>query len=285
MADDDLPSGVILLDRPRQRPAEPEPDPDAGSGDGHPLAPHPRIRHRRLAVQRDQGRRRLQRIGWMAGGVSTLVIAAALAQTPLFDVDRVEVDGATRIDAATVLWAAGIAPGHALLTLDEAGAERRIEDLPWVAEADVVRDWPGTVRVVVTEREPAALVQVDPALPPAVVDGTGRVLDVGGQVPPGLVTVIGGPSRLVEGEVVPATARDALRVAVGAAQRVPGAVVSVSRDLEATLTGGGLVRFGSTAALEEKLVALATVLSDVDVTNLAVLDLRVPGSPALTRNN
>jgi hypothetical protein len=82
---------------------------------------------------------------------------------------------------------------------------------------------------------------------------------------------------------VPATVRDALRVAVGAAERAPGAVVSVSPDLEASLAGGGVVRFGSAEALEEKLVALATVLSDVDLTDLAVLDLRVPSSPALTR--
>jgi cell division protein FtsQ len=307
VADDELPSGVVLLDRPRRRRSRPGPSDPApgrpaegpgdparpgtsgpttdttGATDAAPAAPHPRIRRRRLAVQRDRGRRRLHRVTWVLAVVATVVTGAALAQTPLLDVDRVQVAGADRTAVATVRWAAGIARGDALLTLDEAGAEQRVEELPWVAEADVVRDWPGTVRVAVTERTPAALVQLGTGLPPAVVDAHGRVLDVGGPVPPGLVTVTRGPGRLTEGATVPATVRDALRVAVGAAERAPGAVVSVSPDLEATLAGGGVVRFGSAEALEEKLVALATVLSDVDLTDLAVLDLRVPSSPALTR--
>jgi cell division protein FtsQ len=288
--------------RPRQAP---RPGPDDGDTDpaargaaggnapgegkaseaGDPGAtPHPRMRHRRITVQRDQGRRRLARLTWAAGATATVIGVAALAQTPLFDVDQIEVEGVGQTTPEAVLWASGIRRGDALLTLDEAGAEDRIEQLPWVADADVVRDWPGSIRITVTEREPAAVVQPQPGGSAAVVDATGRVLSMAGLPLPGLITVTGAPGRLAEGERVPTTVRDALAVAVGAAQRVPGAVASVSQDLEATLAQGGVVRFGSTAELEEKLVTLATFLSDVDLTNLAVLDLQVPGRPVLTRH-
>jgi hypothetical protein len=43
------------------------------------------------------------------------------------------------------------------------------------------------------------------------------------------------------------------------------------------------VRLGPPDKLEEKLVAVETVLGQVDLSRLAVLDVRVPASPAITR--
>ena len=62
------------------------------------------------------------------------------------------------------------------------------------------------------------------------------------------------------------------------------AVASVSTDLDAVLVEGGTIRFGSTARLDDKVTAAQTVLDQVDTGCLEVLDVRVPGSPALTRN-
>jgi hypothetical protein len=61
-------------------------------------------------------------------------------------------------------------------------------------------------------------------------------------------------------------------------------VASVSTDLDADLVEGGSLRFGSTEQLEAKVTAAKTVLSDVDLSCLETLDVRVPGSPALTRD-
>jgi cell division protein FtsQ len=286
MADDELPSGVVLLDRPRSG-APDDGDGPARETPAEPLAVvglHPRMERRRLDVQLDRKRRRWRRALQVLAAIALLVVGAALAHTPAFDVDELRVEGVSHTSEAAVRWASGIHPGDALLTLDESGAERRIEELPWVARADVVREWPGTVRIAVREREPAAAVRSGDQVLPAVVDRTGRVLDIGALVLPGTVTVTGvAPGRIAEGEVLPAAARDALRLALGARERVPGAVASVSIELDATLTRGGIVRFGSAAALDEKLVALATFLTDVDLANLDVLDLRVPGSAAITR--
>jgi hypothetical protein len=61
-------------------------------------------------------------------------------------------------------------------------------------------------------------------------------------------------------------------------------VASVSSGLDAALAAGGEVRFGSVEDLDDKIVAMETVLGDVDTTCLELLDVRVPGSPALTRH-
>jgi hypothetical protein len=65
---------------------------------------------------------------------------------------------------------------------------------------------------------------------------------------------------------------------------MPGVVASVSTDHDAELVEGGAIRFGDTDDLDAKVTAAKTVLSDVDTACLELLDVRVPGSPALTRH-
>ncbi|HEY8547555.1 MAG TPA: FtsQ-type POTRA domain-containing protein [Acidimicrobiales bacterium] len=245
---------------------------------------HERMRARRIAVRREEGLRRLRRLAWGLGVVTALVVGLALAQTPFFDVDRIQVVGAGgQVSAASVRWAAGVHRGDALLTMDEHGAERSIEALPWVADADVRREWPNTVRITVTERAPVALLDSGPGLPQAVVDAEGRVLQIGGELPGGLVTVTGVPATLAEGQPLPEVARDALELALRASARLPGEIRSVSPALEAELAMGGVARFGSLDRLDEKLLSLATVLARVDMTCADVLDVKVPGTATVSR--
>jgi len=49
------------------------------------------------------------------------------------------------------------------------------------------------------------------------------------------------------------------------------------------LRAQGVVRLGDTGRLGPKLVAAEAVLGDVDAARVAVLDVRVPDTPVLTR--
>jgi hypothetical protein len=49
------------------------------------------------------------------------------------------------------------------------------------------------------------------------------------------------------------------------------------------LVAGGVVRLGAATDLGSKLRAADTVLTDVDVTNLCAVDVRVAAAPSLTR--
>jgi cell division protein FtsQ len=277
---------------------------DGGKGPeaGTVIVDH-RMRARRIGVRRDAGQRRLRRITLVLAAVAVLVGAAAASRSPLLDVDRVVVAGGEHTTADDVREAAGVRLGDALVSVDVDVVRERVERLPWVAQATVVRGWPSTLKVQVTERAPAALVPVtgDHA---ALVDREGRVLSIERTVAPAadgpedgeavteappevpaglaLLTGVGGP--MTEGGVLEGDARDALRVAVVAAERMPGVVRSVSVALEAELVAGGVIRFGDAEELDAKVVAAKTVLEQVDLACLAVLDVRVPGSPALTRH-
>jgi cell division protein FtsQ len=250
---------------------------------GPPVVVDARMRSRRIAVRRDQGRRRLKRFTVVLGVIAVLVAAAAATQTPLLDVDGVRVDGATHTDAAEVRRLARIATGDPMVGVDTGAAAARIEGLPWIARATVARSWPGTIEIDVTEREPLATVEVGDGRA-AVVDQDGRVLEVTRQPPAGLLEVTGVRGRIAQGEELGSGTRNALAVVRALGERLPGVVASVSSDLDAALAAGGKIRFGSTNDLDDKIVAVETVLADVDISCLELLDVRVPGSPALTRH-
>ncbi|HET6775527.1 MAG TPA: FtsQ-type POTRA domain-containing protein [Acidimicrobiales bacterium] len=274
----------------------------------------PRMRARRIRVRRDAGKRRLRRLTLVLAVLALVVGAAVAARSPLLNVDRVEVTGADQTSVGAVLEAAAVEPGEPLVLVDVDAAARRVEELPWVDDATVARRWPSTVEVQVSEREPAALAQVTGAHI-ALVDAEGRVLaierwpddgrtgpaggpgdggaEAGGEGAPAegapagparlaVLTDVDGP--VVEGGTLDHDAGEALRVAVAVAERMPGAVASVSTDFEAELADGGIIRFGDAERLDAKVTAAKTVLDQVDLSCLAVLDVRVPGSPALTRH-
>lgn len=286
-----------------------------GPRGGHGKAPRvavavdPRMRSRRIHVRRAQGRRRLRRITLGLVVAAAVVAAAVATQTPLLDVDHVQVTGADGARVDEVVDAAAVAADQQLVSLDGAAVAQRVEELPWVASAQVRRSWPATVRIAVTPRRVVAAVQVTDGHI-ALVDAEGVVVSIGpgaaapgsddqpgdgGAAPAGdeaaagddlatplVLTGIDGP--IAEGEPLDEGARDAITLASAVDEHLPDTVASVSIDLDAELLQGGVVRFGSTEDLDEKITAVKTVLSDVDTACMELLDVRVPGSPALTRN-
>lgn len=250
----------------------------------------PRIRARRIAVQRDVGRRRLHRLGFVAGAATLALCAVGLAISPLLDVDRVVVVGAERADPDVVRRAAGVDLEDPLVTLDAAGAAGRVRAVPWVATATVERAWPSTVRISLVEREAvAALLRSDGRA--ALVDAGGRVL---ADVPAGEVGVL-----LVSGLAEPGPPGSTVGGADGAidvARGLPASLLPRSHGLrvepDGTMglrlaLGEGeepvLVVLGDGRRLPEKLTALTTVLASVPLTDVAVIDVAVPSAPALTR--
>jgi cell division protein FtsQ len=276
------------------------------------VAVDPRMRARRIGVRRDAGQRRLRRITLVLLLVALLVGAAAASRSPLLDVDRVTVEGGEHTTADEVRREAAVQLGEPLVSVDVDAVRERVERLPWVDHATVSRRWPSAVNVQVTEREAVALVPVTGSHA-ALVDAEGRVLSIERSVPPAtdgpdaptgaggeggqdaavvpppglpeglaLLTGVGGP--IVEGGVLEGDAREALEVALALSDRLPGVATSVSVDLEAELAAGGVVRFGGADEVDAKVTAVETVLDQVDLACLAVLDVTVPGSPALTRH-
>ncbi|HET7489101.1 MAG TPA: FtsQ-type POTRA domain-containing protein [Acidimicrobiales bacterium] len=246
----------------------------------------PRFRRRRIEVRRAEGRRRLHILLGCLASVAAAAGGVGLSRSPLLDVDRVEVQGARRTPRPAVVAAAGLAGHPAMVDVDTGDVARRLRRLPWVRTAEASRRWPGTVRIQVTERRPAAVL---PAAGGAwaVADATGRVLAVEPDRPPGL-PAIGDVDRPQEaGAAVPAAAGPALRVAAALPADVRARVSDVATvaggEVQLWLGPDSVVRLGPPVDLGLKLTALATVLARVDLSGIRVIDLRVPTAPALTR--
>lgn len=275
------------LEQPRDARPLAEDGPEAGPVPRASVPMDPRIRRRRIDVRRDEGRKRLR---ILLGCVSVVVLvlgAVGAGRSPLFDVDYVDVRGADQTARREVVDAGGLGGHPALLDVDTAAVALRVEALPWVLDAVARREWPGTVRIDITERRPAAVLPAT-AGRWALADRTGRILRISGDKPSGL-PVIGNivpPERA--GASVPAVATPSLRVAAV----LPTSVRERVADI-ATLEGGvvelqlvppgGVVRLGPPVDLEEKLSVLATLLARADLANVRVIDVRVPRAPSLTR--
>jgi cell division protein FtsQ len=77
--------------------------------------------------------------------------------TSRFGIRTVAIDGGKRLAHEQIRRAAGVEIGKNLLSFDTAQAEQRLLKDPWVSSARVTRELPGTLRVVLSEREAVAI--------------------------------------------------------------------------------------------------------------------------------
>ena len=254
------------------------------------MAIDPRIRARRVAVRRAEGRRRLRFLLVAAGLVGVAVGAWGLTRTPLLDLDHVRYEGVPVDDMAEVQAAAGLRPGTAMFDLDLGAVAGELTALAWVERAAADREWPGTVRIVVEPRRAVAVLGTteDAAF---LVDAEG-VLMRPAPADAGLPRVAVEPAvglgevqaDALPGIAVAAALPDDLRpwveaVTVGG---VDGSDARVALGLD--LIGSAEVALGSGDFVADKLTAVRTVLERVDLTCLDVIDVAVADSPVTTRD-
>ncbi|MHB8328910.1 MAG: cell division protein FtsQ/DivIB [Acidimicrobiales bacterium] len=242
----------------------------------------PRLRQRRAAVSRAQGRRRLRVV--MAGTAAAVLAVVALAglHSSLLAARHVKVSGALHTGTAAVLRTAGLAGAPPLIDVNPSAAAARLDGLPWVARATVSRQWPDGVVVDVVERVPVAVVERRGG-GVAVVDATGRVLAWDTSPPPGLITIVSPALAGRPGTVMGAAARPALAVAEATAGALRTRVLSVTTTSDGTveldLGGGVQAVLGSASDVVSKLRALWSVLSGAPPVGPEVIDVSVPGEP------
>lgn len=228
---------------------------------------------------------------WIAIGVLGLLSLAGGAwlavHAPVLALRRVEVTGRlVHTDPAAIRAAAALGTGGPVLLADLGGAKRRIERLPWVAEVQVTRRLPGTVRIRVVEREPVAWAAGTDGVP-WLVDGTGRVLAPTGTPPDGLVEVrgldaVGRPGRWVRPRRVVrllGALDEALGRYVGRVERRRGGVVLVLRaGPDGSVPPVGEVRLGAARQPERQSAVAVAILGAMDE-RAGYLDVRVPDAP------
>ncbi len=272
--------------RPRRSPAEPSPSSRTGGG---------RWSRRLLVV--------------LAVAVVAAGAAAAVVYAPATAVDAVgvEVAGSDEVAAAElaaeVERVAGVAPGDPWLLVDPSAVRRRVAALPAVGSVAVRRTWPDAVTIRVAPRRTVALLELaggpdrDPdGGPVAEIAPGGRVarLLAEGEPPSALVGTITVDASLLPGGLpaVGSALVDPVRRAVLVVEQFPVDLRAILADgrlagdasLEFVLRDGGRVRMGELDDLPAKVNSARSVLTgSVDLACLAVLDVRRPDRPTITR--
>ncbi|MEZ5244407.1 MAG: FtsQ-type POTRA domain-containing protein [Acidimicrobiales bacterium] len=252
------------------------------------MAIDPRIRARRVAVRRQEGRRRLRFLLGAVGLIALAVAAWGLTRTPLLDLDHVRYEGVADADAAEVAATTGLEPGTAMFDLDLGGVERDLMALPWVSSATASRDWPGTVRIVVVAREAVAVVGAGSG--PAFLADVDGVLIRPASPDSGLPRVAVEPTAGLGGTQVDAL--PAIEVAIAVPDDLRPWVDAVTIDggsgepvhLGLDLIGSAEAVLGSGDFIDDKLAAVRAVLQRVELACLDVIDVAVADSPVTTRD-
>lgn len=252
-----------------------------------------RIRARRARVRADAARRRQRRTLSLFALLLVVAGIAVALRSPLFDLTEVRVVGVDGERARAVQRAAALEPGQHLLTVPLEQAQRRVESLPWVAEAVVRRAPPSTIAIDVTRRVPLVTVETDGSswqvdADAVLVDG-GRVADA----PP----VLASGAELPElGQPIDSPAiRDAVEVhttlPAWLRRRVEAYVVSAPGNLTLQLQVPPAdpdegdptvvpVRFGGPDDLALKAEVIRVLLPQAAERG-AALDVRAPANPVV----
>jgi len=188
-------------------------------------------------------RRALRTVGIGAAALAPFALLAwVLLMSPLLAVRTVAVSGTTRLSPDQVRAAADVVRGTPLARIDAAAVVRRVEALRAVADVQVIRAWPSTLKLRVIERKPVVGIVTDSGV--TLVDAQGMPFAAAPALPTGLVRLQvahPGPkdattkAALAVLAVLPEPIRGRVRIVRAAS---PSSVTLVLRDGRRVLWGG-----------------------------------------------
>ncbi|MHB8219604.1 MAG: cell division protein FtsQ/DivIB [Acidimicrobiales bacterium] len=267
----------------------------------------PRIRVRRAAVTRQKGRRRRRLLLGVVVLLGVVTGGWFVLHTRVFAARVVTVRGAVHTPVTQIETVAGVSSHPPLIDVVPGTVASRLERLPWIATANVQREWPDGLRITVVERTPAAVIRnvqpiagtpstsqkaTSPATSPspaapgwAVVDRSGRVLTDVASPPAGLVPVVAPVSPGAPGTDVGAGAAPGLAVASSLPKafsaQVTGVDVGHGGAVTLTLTTPVTVDLGNVVELRQKYEDVAAILAGAKLAAGDVIDVSVPQAPAV----
>src|SRR6266850_723400 len=232
------------------------------------------------------GRRaRLRRLVGVALTIMAVAVVGGAAlhwllTTQRFAVASVEVRGVSRVPPDQILAVAAIPPGTNIFRLDTMGVTGRVEALPEVRRADVVRELPDRVVISVEERRPFTLVHGGRL---HWMDEEGRLLGAPAEAVTSPLPVISGLSadELASMRTAPGPRARAAIALIRAIARSGSELTAEISEIDMSRREGPVlytvdgveVRLGS-EDWEERLARLEGVLAQVATQDVRAVDLR-----------
>ncbi|MGA8575590.1 MAG: FtsQ-type POTRA domain-containing protein [Candidatus Cybelea sp.] len=225
---------------------------------------------------------------WMPIALASVLLLATVAVAatwPAFDPKEIIVSGNHRVGRNEILARAAI-PSRVTIWLQNTGAiERRIETIPYIAQAAVHRGLPASIRIAVVERTPFAV--VESGFDAAVVDHALRVLEPATAAAAGPVFMLDPGADLVPGSYLRTREAIELRNTYDAVAAAHMAATTLALDRYGgrvvTIRGGVKLLLGSSNDMERKLTLADAILSQVvrRERRVSAIDLRAPAAPVL----
>ena len=242
-----------------------------------------RFRLRRIAVRREEGRRRLRWFTVLGLGVAGIILVLLLLTSPLLSVRKVEVEGVVYANPELVASIVDSINGEPILTVDLDAAEDKLLMIPWVRQARVSMHLPSRVTIEVVERTPIAFFRSVDGFN-RVIDRDGRVLDVIEGDPVDFTPIIGTGPNLSAGQ-------NTEQPFLGAAElinalpselrsRLLRVTVSPEGEVSLALTNDVEVLFGRPDDFQAKLVGVVNEIKRQRSRRYAIIDVS-SGQPSV----
>ena len=242
-----------------------------------------RFRLRRIAVRREEGRRRLRWFTVLGLGVAGIILVLLLLTSPLLSVRKVEVEGVVYANPELVASIVDGIDGEPILTVDLDAAEEKLLMIPWVRQARVSMHLPSRVTIEVVERAPIAFFRSVDGFN-RVIDRDGRVLDVIEGDPVDFTPIIGTGPNLSAGQ-------NTEQPFLGAAElinalpselrsRLLRVTVSPEGEVSLALTNDVEVLFGRPDDFQAKLVGVVNEIKRQGSRRYAIIDVS-SGQPSV----
>ena len=211
--------------------------------------------------------------------------AYATTKSSFFSVKDVEVIGTGfRVSEAEVLEAAGMNADSSMVGLNVKEIDERVTAIPWVAQVDIERNWPDSVRIILEERI-ASLIAVIPSGQKFLLDRSGVVLEETrtGNLELPIIRV---DSTGVLGEQITGIT-PLLRAAEEVTPDLQAWILALAPTgggVRAELVGGVVAELGIGGTdFRDEMRSLATVLTRVQLSCIELIDVSIPQNPVVTR--
>ena len=223
-----------------------------------------------LRARRDMRSRVLRALWWLLAAVVVAAAVYVVGFSPVLAAKAVTVSGTKVLTKQDVLAAADVDLGTPLARVDTTAVAGRVAGLPAVAEVTVVREWPNTLRISVTERKPRLAIAASSGY--LVADATGVVFEAVADSPSGLVVV---DASATDRELLAEVGTVFSALSADTAARVSRVQADTGDSIVLHLTDGSRVVWGSAEQSSLK----SRVLDDLLPLGGTVFDVSAPAFP------
>jgi len=214
-----------------------------------------------------------------------IVVLCVCLFTPIFGVSEITVEGNSTLTAEEIISASGIHKGENIFRMDAKRSEKKLESLPYVDDAKIVKKFPAKVKIVIDESTEDIIIDTPNEFIVATIDGkvlykTTDVTEIPVPIVQGITVTEAEPSKKIKAsdEETATTNIEYIKCFFGSAYWSEIDVFDVSdpSNFMMVMRSGMRVTFGpidTIESLQRKIQMMDAIIAQVKPTERSYLDL------------